>query len=87
MKQDTQRDVTITSKGQLTLPVKIRKALKLGVKRKVRMSLSDDGLVTLRPLPDVMSFFGALKTDAPYDPDEKRGARQAMARRAIRKGE
>jgi bifunctional DNA-binding transcriptional regulator/antitoxin component of YhaV-PrlF toxin-antitoxin module len=86
MKQDIQKDVTITSQGQLTLPVTIRKALKLGSKRKVRVVMTKEGTVTLRPLPDVMSLFGALKSAVPYDPDEKQKARQAMGRRAARKG-
>jgi len=76
------KDVTVTSKGQLTLPVGIRKALKLGAKRKVRVAMTEDGLVTLRPLPDVMSFYGALSGHPPCDPDEKRKARSAMGRRA-----
>jgi len=34
------KDVTISSKGQLTLPAAIRKALKLGAKRKVHIASS-----------------------------------------------
>lgn len=84
MQQDFQQDITITSKGQLTLPVKIRKALKLGTKRKVRIAVSKEGTVTLRPLPDVMSFFGVLKSRIPYNADEKVTARRAQGRRASR---
>ena len=79
------KDVTITSKGQLTLPVAIRRSLRLGAKRKVHVAMSDDGVVTLRTLPDVMSFYGSLGGRVPYDPDEKRKARAAMGRRASRK--
>ncbi len=71
MKQDFHKDVTVTSKGQLTLPVSIRKALKLGAKRKVRVAINQEGLVTMQPLPDVMSFYGALKGTTPFDPREK----------------
>jgi bifunctional DNA-binding transcriptional regulator/antitoxin component of YhaV-PrlF toxin-antitoxin module len=85
MKQYFHKDVTVTGKGQLTLPVRIRKALKLGAKRKVRVAMTEDGLVTMRPLPDVMSLYGALKGDTPYDPDEKHKARQLMGRRSSRK--
>jgi len=80
-----QKDVTITSKGQLTLPISIRKALKLGVKRKIRVAITQEGVVTMRPLPDVMSFFGALKNNLPYDPHEKDKAREAMGRHTARK--
>ncbi|HMD54560.1 MAG TPA: hypothetical protein VKJ65_08435 [Phycisphaerae bacterium] len=85
MKFEIQKDVTITSKGQLTLPVSIRKALKLDVKRKVRVAVTQGGVVTMRPLPDVMSFFGALKSQAPYRDDEKHKAREAIGRHAARK--
>ena len=81
----TYKDVAISIKGQLTLPKSIRKALNLGTKRKVRMAVTQDGKVTLEPLPDVMSFFGKLKSAIPYDPHEKDKARQAMAHRASRK--
>jgi AbrB family looped-hinge helix DNA binding protein len=79
------KDVTVTSKGQLTLPVKIREALKLGAKRKVRVAMTDEGLVTLRPLPDVMSLYGSLGGRAHYDFIEKQKARAAMGRRAAGK--
>jgi bifunctional DNA-binding transcriptional regulator/antitoxin component of YhaV-PrlF toxin-antitoxin module len=79
------KDISVTSKGQLTLPVRIRKTLKLSAKRKVRVAMSRDGLVTLRPLPEVMSLYGSLKGDVPYDPDEKQKARQVMGRAAVRK--
>lgn len=85
MEHQVQKDVTITSKGQLTLPVSIRKALKLGVKRKVRVAVTEPGVVTMRPLPDVMSFFGALKNNLPHDPHEKHKAREAMGQHAARK--
>lgn len=79
------KDVTITSKGQLTLPAAIRKALRLGPKRKVRVAMTREGLVTLRPLPDVGSFYGSLAGKAPFDPAEKDKARAAMGRRAASK--
>ena len=39
---------TITSKGQMTLPAKIRKAMKLGPGDKVQLTLEADGTATLR---------------------------------------
>ncbi len=39
---------TITSKGQMTLPAKIRKAMKLGPGDKVQLTLGADGTATLR---------------------------------------
>ena len=83
MKQETHKDVTITSRGQLTLPTSIRRAMKLGTKRKVRVTLTKSGEVSLRALPDVMSLFGALKNSLPYDPKEKQKARDAMGRQGM----
>ena len=85
MKQDITRDITVTTRGQITLPLAIRKSLRLGAARKVRMRLSADGNVILHPLPDVMSFYGALKNRLPYDPDEKTKARRAFARRTTKR--
>jgi bifunctional DNA-binding transcriptional regulator/antitoxin component of YhaV-PrlF toxin-antitoxin module len=85
MSQDIHKDVTVTSRGQLTLPVRFRKILNLGVKGKVRIAVTEEGTVTVSPLPDVMSFFGKLKSDLPYDPAEKEKARDAMGKRGTRK--
>lgn len=79
------KDVTITSKGQLTLPAAIRKALRLGRKRKVRVAMTREGFVTLRPLPDVGSFYGSLAGKGAYNPGEKGEGRAAMGRRATGK--
>ena len=46
--------------------------MKMGVKRKIRVAVTDEGIVTMRPLPDVMSFFGKLKSHVPYDAQEKK---------------
>jgi len=59
--------------------------MNLGSKRKVRIAITKAGEVSIRPLPDVMSFFGALKNNVPYDPDEKRKARAAIGHRGARK--
>ena len=45
--------VTISTKGQLVIPAKIRKALGITSNSKVRVSLSDDKTkLLLEPLPD-----------------------------------
>ena len=56
---------TITSKGQITLPKKVREALHLDVGDKVYFDVKEDGTVTLvaRNAP-VESLFGLLKTKA-----------------------
>ena len=84
MKQEITRDITVTTRGQITLPVAIRKSLRLGTARKIRMRLSADGNVTLRPLPDVMSYYGSLKSGIPYDHREKAKAQRAIAGKAAK---
>ena len=45
--------VTISSKGQLVIPAKIRKALGIKSNSRMRVSLSDDKMkLLLEPLPD-----------------------------------
>ena len=52
---------TMTSKGQITIPVEIRRALKLEIGDRVDFLLREDGVVELRPgSVDLRSLFGAL---------------------------
>jgi antitoxin PrlF len=51
---------TITSKGQTTLPVQIRKALHLKAGDRITYELQGDS-VLIRPHPGAMAVFGALK--------------------------
>jgi bifunctional DNA-binding transcriptional regulator/antitoxin component of YhaV-PrlF toxin-antitoxin module len=78
MKGKIHRDVTVSIHGRLTLPAAIRRAMNLDGRRRVRVSFAKGGEVFIRLLPDVMSYFGALKNPRPYDPKEKRTARAAM---------
>lgn len=55
---------TITSKGQITLPKRIRCALGLRAGDKVDFVLGDDGSVELHPASvDLMSLRGAVLSD------------------------
>jgi AbrB family looped-hinge helix DNA binding protein len=54
---------TITSKGQTTLPVQIRKALHLKPGDRITYELQGDSVV-IRPHPGAMVVFGALKPAA-----------------------
>ena len=76
----------VTSKGQITLPIAIRKALKIGDKgRRVRFELCKDGSARLYPVADALTLLGALADEAkPYDPLESEKAMLATARLAAR---
>jgi bifunctional DNA-binding transcriptional regulator/antitoxin component of YhaV-PrlF toxin-antitoxin module len=79
----------VTSKGQMTLPVSIRKAFKIGVKgRSVRFELCKDGSVRLYPVADALSLQGVIADPSrPYDPAETEKAMEAVARQASGKGQ
>jgi len=52
---------TMTSKGQITVPVEIRRALELDAGDRVDFVLRDDGVVEMRPgSVDLRSLFGCL---------------------------
>jgi antitoxin PrlF len=66
---------TITSKGQVTIPVEIRKKLGLGSGAKIAFVVDDDGSISLRPptYPTIASLAGAAgKLDEPMTWEEMR---------------
>jgi len=59
MKEDTS---TVTTKGQVTIPSKLRKALGLAPGRRVAFHL-ENGKITLEPVrDDITAAFGMLKS-------------------------
>ena len=52
--------VTLTSKGQLTLPKSIRDELKLDAGAKLDFVVDKDGTLRVRPLRPLSSLFGLL---------------------------
>jgi AbrB family looped-hinge helix DNA binding protein len=52
--------VTLTSKGQLTLPKAIREQLKLDAGSKLDFHVAPDGTLTARPMRPVSSLFGII---------------------------
>jgi AbrB family looped-hinge helix DNA binding protein len=53
---------TVTSKGQITIPQKVRRHLHLNAGDKVEFSIEDDGTVSVRPVKgSVRDLFGFLK--------------------------
>jgi antitoxin PrlF len=53
--------VTLTSKGQLTLPKAIRDQMQLDAGSKLDFSVQNDGSLRARPLRSVASLFGIVK--------------------------
>jgi antitoxin PrlF len=82
MNEDTS---TVTTKGQVTIPSKLRKALGLSPGKKVAFRL-EDGKITLEPLKDdITAAFGLLKSRRGVSVDEMDEAIvQAVAERFSR---
>jgi len=61
---------TVTTKGQVTIPSKLRKALGLSPGKRVRFQL-EDGKITLEPVrDDITAAFGMLKSQRGISVDE-----------------
>ena len=74
----------ITDKFQTTIPLEVRKALKLRPRQRIAYEIREDGSAVLRPLPGLDDLFGSLKLKPPVGSprQEKQAGRSAMAREA-----
>ncbi len=75
---------TVTDKFQTTIPLPVRRALKLSPRQKLAYEVRHDGSVILRSIPQLNDLFGSLPSrKMPTSPrEEKQAARAAMAREA-----
>lgn len=73
----------ISSKGQTTIPKQFLKRWKTS---KVLWDTLPDGSARVSPQPDIMSLLGSAANDVPYNPDEKKLARQAIGLNAAQEG-
>ena len=81
---------TITSKGQTTLPVSIRRALHLKAGDRILYEIQGDSVV-IRPQPGAMAVFGALrppngKTGVSIE-EAREKSREAWVAEAAREGQ
>ena len=61
-KETTISTATVTSKGQITIPVDVRRSMHLETGDRVELRVRDDGVVELLPTRnDLDSLFGILK--------------------------
>lgn len=51
---------TVTQKGQVTIPVDIRRLANIAPRRQVMITASEDG-VKISPVADIMSLYGSVK--------------------------
>ena len=79
---------TVTDKFQTTIPLAVRRALKLAPRQRVSYELRADGSAILRPVPQLDALFGCMKPKRRVASirEEKAAARLAMARDAAGEG-
>jgi AbrB family looped-hinge helix DNA binding protein len=73
-------DATVTSKGQVTIPKRIRDALGIDAGTELEFVLEDDGTVRVREKRSAMDRLRAVKEDlAEHDVDVDRIRRESKA--------
>ncbi len=83
-----QRVSTVTRKGQITIPVEMRRALDINEGDKVELSLEEDGVKRKRSSGSIVArTAGALKSEVPMlSPEEEReAAERAIAEDVVRR--
>jgi bifunctional DNA-binding transcriptional regulator/antitoxin component of YhaV-PrlF toxin-antitoxin module len=73
----------ISSKGQTTVPSKIRKRWKTS---RIFWQSNPDGSAVVRPVPTVRNLLGIANNGKPRDPQEMEKARKAIALDASKEG-
>lgn len=73
---------TITKKGQVTIPVSIRRKLGLKPKQRVTFVRKGDKKVEIKPVPDFFALRGSIESKKKYT-DEK--ADKAVAKHLAKK--
>jgi bifunctional DNA-binding transcriptional regulator/antitoxin component of YhaV-PrlF toxin-antitoxin module len=78
----------ISSKGQITIPQIFRKRMPLTGKQEVEMDQLADGSVIVRPVQSILDLAGSIALGRPLltPQEERRQARQSMARQAAKRG-
>ncbi len=72
--------VTITSQGQMSIPIDIRRALRLDKTRKATVTLRNDAIM-VRPIKDIEYFMGIFHSKKRFTRKQEREAfENALAR-------
>ncbi len=79
---------TLTDKGQTTVPVEVREALKMKPRVQLNWNIQSDGTVIVSPQPSALALFGSLKPKKPFPgvQEEKRAVQKLIAKLAAREG-
>ena len=76
---------TITNRGQTTIPVAVRKALKLKPRQRLTYEVLQDGVLIRPEVESLMDLAGCLKSNVPAaaKPEEREKAREARLGRYL----
>lgn len=79
---------TITEKGQTTVPLEVREALKIPAGSRIEWSIQQDGSAIVRPQPNALDLFGSLKPAkaVPTRDKEKSAVAELIAAQAAKEG-
>lgn len=79
---------TITDKGQTTVPIEIRDALRIPAGSRIEWSIQGDGSAIVRPQPNALDLFGSLKPTkaVPGWEEEKAAVKKMIAEQAAKEG-
>ena len=77
---------TITKKGQTTVPLEVREALKVKPQQRLEWTIRRDGSAIVRPMPSALGLFGSLRPKKAYPgrQAERAATEQAVADQAAR---
>ncbi|HOX04667.1 MAG TPA: type II toxin-antitoxin system PrlF family antitoxin [Candidatus Paceibacterota bacterium] len=79
---------TLTDKGQTTVPIEVRTALRVKARQRLEWVVQPNGSALVRPQPSALQLFGSLKPQRPFPGHrkEKEAVRRAVAAQAAREG-
>ena len=60
--------VTVTKQGQISIPAQIRRKFGLNNRGKALVTETPEGTFLVEPLTDLLSLFGAVKSNKRYNP-------------------
>lgn len=79
---------TLTDKGQTTVPVEVRQALRVKARQQLDWKIQADGTVIVRPQPSALDLFASLKPAKPFPgiKEEKEALRRLVGKQAAKEG-
>ena len=78
---------TLTDKGQTTVPLEVREALKVKPRQRLEWTIQPDGTAIVQPQSSALNLFGTLRSAKkfPGRTAERETTMRAVARHAVKK--